>query len=94
MEAFFGYLGELNLRSIGVDANQPPPENPAPNLWALYHQMERWHSLPEEGGLLNQFYILMAELDALDRVIVTQRRQSEAAAEAAATAKEQMQMQR
>jgi hypothetical protein len=58
------------------------PENPAPVLWALYHQMEKWHHLPEPGGLLDQYYILMAELEVLDDIL-SQRRTAAAAMEEA-----------
>jgi len=80
-EAFLVYLGELDLAGMGVDEGKIP-ENPAPVLWAMYHQMERWHQLPSDGGLLNQFYILMAELEVLDQVVCRKRQQSEQIAQA------------
>jgi hypothetical protein len=89
-DAFLGFFGEIELARLGVDEGKIP-ENPAPVLWALYHQMERWHALPNVGGLLDQPYILMAELDALDRVIAGRKRQAEAAAATEQNIKEQMQ---
>lgn len=90
MDAFFGYFGELDAQALGENPDHIP-ENPAPVLWAMYHQMERWHQLPNFGGLLDQPYILMAELDSLDRVILMRRRQQEAIVLSEQTVATQMQ---
>jgi len=74
-DAFFRWFGEITLFSLGENIDSPP-ECPATVLWALYNQMERWHQLPRAGGLLAQPYILMAELDALDRVMQIRNRQN------------------
>ena len=85
MDAFFGFFGELDALDRGENAGTVP-ENPAPVLWAMYNQMERWNHLPNFGGLLDQPYILMAELDALDRVVATRKRQARAIAQVEQTA--------
>jgi hypothetical protein len=78
MDAFFAYCAAIDGASVGENQGEIP-DNPAPTLWSIYHQMKRWDKLPEDGGLLNQPYILMYELDALDRVLEIRSRQQEQA---------------
>jgi len=77
LDAFLKYLAGLAGQARGDNRGQAV-ENPAPILWAIYHQMDRWHSLPEPGALLDQPYILMIELDALDTALTIRRQQQEA----------------
>ena len=70
---YFGLLDEQkNGGHYGVRI-----DNPHPMLYALHQQMERWHSLPLPGGLLDQPVVLMHDLIALDSALAIRARQTQ-----------------
>ena len=72
LDAFLGYIAGFKLASMGND-DGVPPECPSPFLWNLYTQWERTGKLPEDGGLLDQPYMLMVELASVSDAVEIQR---------------------
>lgn len=60
------YTAELGRFQENVG---PLPKIPFPSLWALAEQVEKFHTLPESGGLNDQFYMQMVCLIAFMNVM-------------------------
>jgi len=66
VDAFLAYFASQRAVAFQGNTEEPPLENPSTFLWALYSQMDRFPgTLPEDGALLDQPFLLMVELSAV-----------------------------